>query len=460
MTKKTTSTSSHLFSKEAEQMVLGCMLTSSKSLCSAYEKELLSPNNFYYPEHSAVFLALESLFKTNRKADVHLLTEELKRGERLNVVGGVEYLLTLASIAGTSAYFEAYAHDLKSLAQRREFVNRCEELHKEALSSDLDPCALATLASEKFASIAKKSDSGAALKIADVSKGEGSESSFLEMLKEKKRICSEGGQCLLPGLSTNYPSLDSILGGFRKENFILVAARPSVGKTAFALNLVRNLGVTQNIPVAFFSLEMTRNQIFLRLLAAQSGVPANKIETGMVSDSEIEQIETAIQQLESCNIFINDSCYNVGNIVSQMRRLADEHGVKAFFLDYIGLVEPIKSRDIKAYEIGDITRSFKNFANESKLPIICLAQLNRQADSTSRPQLSMLKDSGNLEQDADSVMFLHRRDLYDPNDKPDQIEVIIAKNRHGATDSKSFHFKKEIGVISEHVEQSIAVTWD
>ncbi|MCH9625885.1 MAG: Replicative DNA helicase [Chlamydiales bacterium] len=460
MTKKTSPTSSpYLFSKEAEQMILGCMLSSIESLSSAYEKEHLSTSDFYYPEHGEIFLALESLFKSTRTADTHLLIEELKRRDRLKAIGGVEYVFELASIAGTSAYFEAYTHDLKSLSQRRGFIKRCENLHKEALSADLDPAALATLASEQFADIAKKSTSSTSFKMTDISRGEGSDSSFLQELKKKIKNCSDDGKFHLPGLSTSYPSLDDILGGLREENFILFAARPSVGKTAFALNLVRNLGVLQKIPVAFFSLEMTRSQIFLRLLSAQSGVSASKIETGRVNESEMEQIETAIQQLEASNIFINDNCYNVAHIVSQMRKLADEHQVKAFFLDYIGLVEPIKSRDIKAYEIGDITRSFKNFANESKLPIICLAQLNRQADSTNRPQLSMLRDSGSLEQDADSVMFLHRRDLYDPHDKPNQIEVIVAKNRHGITNTKTFHFKKEIGVISEFIEKPIA-TWE
>ena len=254
MTKKTNSAPSHLFSREGEQMVLGCMLNSNESLCSAFEKEHLMPSQFYYAEHSTIFLAMESLFKSTRKSDVHLLSEELKRRGRLDTVGGVEYLISLASIAGTSAYFEAYAQDLKSLSRRREFVKHCEELHKEALSSDLDPTALATLASEKFAHMAKKGDSGSTLQIAEVSRGERSEESFLDSLKEKVRVCTREGRSLLPGLSTGYPSLDGILGGFREENFILVAARPSVGKTAFALNLVRNLGVFQKVPVAFYSI--------------------------------------------------------------------------------------------------------------------------------------------------------------------------------------------------------------
>ena len=142
-----------------------------------------------------------------------------------------------------------------------------------------------------------------------------------------------------------------------------------------------------------------------------------------------------------------------------MKSLIDEHQVRAFFIDYVGLIQPSKEREIKAYEIGDITRALKNFANEMRVPVICLAQLNRQADQNNRPQLSMLKDSGNLEQDADSVIFLHRKDLYDPNEKPGQIEIIISKNRHGATDSKSFQFNKEIGVLSEYLDQPL-ISWD
>lgn len=451
----------HIFSKETEQMVLGCMITSSENLCSAYEKENLSSEDFYYPEHKTIYFALESLYKNNRKADVHLLSEELKRQERLKTVGGVEHLVSLASIAGTSAFFEAYIQDLQSLSRRRTFIQWCEEFQNEALNSELDSSSLATQASERFAQFARKTQRETTFQLREISRGEGSQASFFNQLKEKVRTCAEKGKSLLPGFSTGYSSLDEILGGFREENFVLVAARPSVGKTAFALNLIRNLGIHQNIPVAFFSLEMTRSQIFLRLLSSQSGISANRIETGKLKESELEQIETGILQLENSPIFINDSCYNVGKIISQMRKLAEEYGVKVFFIDYIGLVEPIKQRDLKAYEIGDITRSFKNFANEARLPIVCLAQLNRQADNTNRPQLSMLRDSGNLEQDADSVIFLHRRDLYDPNDKPDQIEAIIAKNRHGITTSKTYHFKKELGTISEFIDvEQTALSWE
>ena len=189
--------------------------------------------------------------------------------------------------------------------------------------------------------------------MASISKGESR--SFLEELRVKRSRGLQEQKWQIPGISTGFSSLDAHLGGLRKENLIILAARPSVGKTAFALNLVRNLGIKQKLPIAFFSLEMTAQQLFLRLLSAQSGIPASYIEFGHCTDYQMEQIETALQHLEASSILINDSCYEISSILAQMRSLIDEHSVCAFFIDYVGLIQPAKERDLKAYEIGDIT---------------------------------------------------------------------------------------------------------
>ncbi len=433
------------------------MLSSAMSFKSSFEKNQIEMGDFHFPEHQTIFMGLQKLYFSGSDSDVHLLSDQLKRLGKLETAGGIEYLTSLACFPGTSAHFDSYFALLKELAARRKFVTRCDELKRLVLGGEKEASTVAALASMSFNELSRQTSKRRSLSLVNLSKGEGR--SFFEQLCEKQENGMKGQKWSIPGFSSGFSFIDGYLGGFRKENLIILAARPSVGKTAFALNLLRNIGMKQNIGAAFFSLEMTANQLFLRLLSAQSGVGANKIETGQLSESQMEQIETALQQLENSPIFINDSCYEISSMIAQMRSLVDEHNIAVFFIDYVGLIQPAKEREIKAYEIGDITRSLKNCANELKVPIICLAQLNRQAEQNHRPQLSMLKDSGNLEQDADSVLFLHRRDLYDPNDRPDQIEVIVAKNRHGNVSSRFFQFAKEIGVVSELVEEN-SVTWD
>ncbi len=442
----------NIHSKDAEMMVLGCMLSSPSYFKSGFELLQLHAEDFYYIEHQAIFSSLHALHQEGRNgSDVFLVFEKLKDNGEFKKVEEIGYLTNLAVFAGTSSDFESYCEILKKFSMRRAFIARCDDLKKLALVEQKDIASIAALATSTFSRFTQNATQLTNQSIHEISKGEGN-GSFLDELKQKRARGVTEGTWQIPGIPTGFNALDSALGGLRNENFIIVAARPSVGKTAFALNLLRNLGVEQKKPVALFSLEMTANQLFLRLLSTQSGVTASKIETGQVSDSEMEQIETAVQQLEESPIWINDSCYEINAMTAQMRKLVAEHEVCAFFIDYVGLIKPTKERDIKAYEIGDITRTLKNLANELQIPIVCLAQLNRQAEQCSKPQLSMLKDSGNLEQDADSVIFLHRRD--DSSDQQGQIEIIIAKNRHGITDTFSFQFTKEIGVISEFSNKS------
>ena len=304
MTKKTQSSDASIYSRDTEQMVLGCVLSSEASFKSCFEKNNIEVTDFHYSEHQAIFLELRNLYNSGSASDVHLIAEQLKRTGKLEVVGGVSYLMDLAGFPGTSAYFESYFHLLKEISTRREFVFRCDELKYLALNGKKDIFSMAALATTSFAQISQRARKKKSLSLANISKGEGS-LTFIEDLKEKRRKGLQAGKWQIPGISTGYFSLDGTLGGLRDENFIIVAARPSVGKTAFALNSAEKSRFKKKIPVAFFSLEMTANQLFLRLLSSQAGVSANKIETGQISDTQIEQIETALQQLEDSPIFIN-----------------------------------------------------------------------------------------------------------------------------------------------------------
>lgn len=431
-----------LYDNEAEQIVLGCMLAKRENLCAAFEKDNIQASDFHFPEHSIIFKALFSFYQRNQPTDLYLLSQHLKEINQLKEAGGIAYLMDLINQAEGSVYFEEYVKVLKIRSYRRALFKYCQEFQLKLLSGTQEEWTIFDpISSVKQQTYTHITNSTASLKSKYAIR------SYMAQILEKRDASRLHQQVQLPGISTGYDTLDTVIGGLRKKNLILIAARPGVGKTAFALNMIRHLGLKEHMPVAYFSLEMSCDQIFLRLLSAESKVPSYQIETGQLVEKELKTIEITIDRLLNSHIYINDDCYKLNHLLTQMRALVEQKKVCAIFIDYIGLIEPPKERTNKSYEIGDVTRALKNFANTYQLPIICLAQLNRQADNGIKPQLSMLKDSGNLEQDADSILFLNQ---------PQQIahlEVLVLKNRHGAVGSCYFEFQKDIGLIQAIVDR-------
>jgi replicative DNA helicase len=245
------------------------------------------------------------------------------------------------------------------------------------------------------------------------------------------------------GHPTNFKQLDEIIDGLQGGHLIVFAGRTGMGKTFAALNILKNMAIEQRIPSALYSLEMSNSEIFYRLISLLSGIPSKKIKRGIINDDELHQVEEAMSKIESSPLFVTDDPANsvLKNLHSNMKRGLCEGEAKIIFVDHIGLVNCGSGyKDNRATELGAISMAFKLLAKEHDTPIISLAQLNREADSKDPPKLSQLRDSGELEQNADIVLFIHRRDYYDKNDKPGQADIIVAKNRHGETGAVTFKY--------------------
>lgn len=274
---------------------------------------------------------------------------------------------------------------------------------------------------------------------------------FMEGIKDKILKYRKTGISKISGLSTGFNQLDEWLDGLQGGHLILLAGRTGMGKTFAALNLLKNLAILQSIPSALFSLEMSHKQIFLRLASLCSGVNATKIRRGEINDEELAKLEQALKCIEDSPLFVSDDSANSdSNNLYHNMMTAQKEGVKSIFIDHIGLVKCGQNyKETRATELGEISMKFKLMAKQYDLPIICLAQLNREADSKDPPKLSQLRESGNLEQNADIVIFIHRRDYYDKLDKPEQVELIIRKNRDGEEGQITFTRKKENWLLSE-----------
>jgi replicative DNA helicase len=275
---------------------------------------------------------------------------------------------------------------------------------------------------------------------------------FIERVKTRKLEYEKSGAVKISGVQTQFNQLDNILDGLQGGHLIILAGRTGMGKTFVALNMLKNIAIDQKIPAALYSLEMSNTQVFYRLASLISGIPATKIKRGTITDKELEEVENAVKLIENSPLFMTDEPSNSTlNILSaNMHRSCKSNGVQAIFIDHIGLVNCGNNyKDNRANEMGEITMTAKITAKQHNVPIICLAQLNREADKKEPPKLSQLRESGNLEQDADIVIFVHRRDYYDKADKPGQVEIIVEKNRDGEPGKVICEYGKPTWLIKE-----------
>jgi len=275
---------------------------------------------------------------------------------------------------------------------------------------------------------------------------------FIEKIKTRKLEYEKSGIVKISGIPTNFVQLDGIIDGLQGGHLIILAGRTGMGKTFVALNMLKNISIDQKIPAALYSLEMSNTQVFYRLTSLLSGIPATKIKRGTINDQELEKVEASIKLLEDSPLFVSDEPSNsiLSTLSGNMNSSCKANGVQAIFIDHIGLVNCGSNyKDNRANEMGKITMTTKIAAKQHNIPIICLAQLNREADKKEPPKLSQLRESGNLEQDADIVIFVHRRDYYDKADKPGQVEIIVEKNRDGEPGKVNFSYRKETWLIKE-----------
>lgn len=419
---------------EAEQAVLGAMLLSHDAVIVAMEK--LQPRDFYRDVHRIIFEAMEHLHRENKEIDVITLPEELRRIKKLDDVGGVEYVLQLPNLVATAANIEYYANIVAEKALARNLISTCTELTTEAYDGEKEPEALLDDAERKILQLSDTKNRGDFASVGTVVEA--------TLDKITKLYENKAG---LTGLPTGFRDLDRMTSGLQPSDLILVAARPSMGKTAFTLNIAQNVGVRQHKTVAFFSLEMSQEQLVQRLLCQIAHIDSQKLRTGQLnSDEEWTRLTDACDKLYESPIYIDDTPgISVAEMRSKARRLKSEHGLDLIIVDYLQLMQG-RNAESRQQEISEISQSLKALARELKVPLIALSQLSRSVESRQdkRPMLSDLRESGALEQDADIVSFLYREDYYDKETENQHItEVILAKHRNGPVGSVKLYFKNE-----------------
>jgi len=419
---------------EAEQAVLGAMLLSHDAVIVAMEK--LQSQDFYRDVHRIIFEAMEHLHRENKEIDVITLPDELKRMKKLDDVGGLEYVLNLPNLVGSAANIEYYANIVAEKALARNLISTCTELTTEAYDGQKETEALLDDAERRILQLSDTKNHGDFASVGAV----------VEVTLDKITKLYEN-KAGLTGLPTGFRDLDRMTSGLQPSDLILVAARPSMGKTAFTLNIAQNVGVRQHKTVAFFSLEMSQEQLVQRLLCQIAHIDSQKLRTGQLnSDEEWTRLTDACDKLYESPIYIDDTPgISVAEMRSKARRLKSEHGLDLIIVDYLQLMQG-RNAESRQQEISEISRSLKALARELKVPLIALSQLSRSVESRQdkRPMLSDLRESGALEQDADIVSFLYREDYYDKETENQHItEVILAKHRNGPVGSVKLYFKNE-----------------
>lgn len=419
---------------EAEQAVLGAMLLSHDAVIVAMEK--LQSQDFYRDVHRIIFEAMEHLHRENKEIDVITLPDELKRMKKLDDVGGLEYVLNLPNLVGSAANIEYYANIVAEKALARNLISTCTELTTEAYDGQKETEALLDDAERRILQLSDTKNRGDFASVGAV----------VEVTLDKITKLYEN-KAGLTGLPTGFRDLDRMTSGLQPSDLILVAARPSMGKTAFTLNIAQNVGVRQHKTVAFFSLEMSQEQLVQRLLCQIAHIDSQKLRTGQLnSDEEWTRLTDACDKLYESPIYIDDTPgISVAEMRSKARRLKSEHCLDLIIVDYLQLMQG-RNAESRQQEISEISRSLKALARELKVPLIALSQLSRSVESRQdkRPMLSDLRESGALEQDADIVSFLYREDYYDKETENQHItEVILAKHRNGPVGSVKLYFKNE-----------------
>ena len=409
---------------EAEQSVLGSMLLDREAIIIVLE--FLRGSDFYKEAHKEIFEAMYDLFNRNEPVDLITLTEELKKREKLDAIGGIPYLTSLASGVPITSNVRYYAEIVERKSLLRKLIKSSQDIIHLGYSSDVEVLDVIEQAQKSIYDISQDRSNEGFTHIRELLSD--TFDKIEELYENKKGIT---------GLTTGFMDLDKKLSGFHRTDLILVAARPAMGKSAFSLNLAQNAAIKAGASVAIFSLEMSKEQLMLRMLAAEAMVDLGKIQIGNLNEEEWAKIAGAMAPLSQSKIYFDDTPgISVMEMRSKCRRLKMEKGLDLVLIDYLQLMEGEGRSESRQQEIASISRNLKIMAKELDCPVIALSQLSRAPElrADHRPILSDLRESGAIEQDADLVMFLYRDEYYHPDsDKKNVGEVIIAKHRHGET---------------------------
>lgn len=425
-----------VFSLEAEQAVLGSLLVDPA--CMPQVQVLLSADDFYLPQHQAVFSAMATIEATGGKIDPLIVLESLVRDKVYDTAAGKNYLFQLAEAVPSTANVEAYAKIVKEKFYIRSLINASKETIDSATSQEQTADELLEAAEQKIYNIRQGRKTNAPSRIGEIIVGD--VYTTLQHLTSPEKD-------LYKGYPTGYSDLDRVLTGLHKSDLILIGARPAMGKTSFALNLARNVAVLGKRRVLMFSLEMTKEQLAMRVLATEARVNSAKMRTGELDAEDWQRLGMATNALSKTELYFDDtSSITVPEMKARIRRLKD---VECVIVDYLGLIRPAGRVENRVQAVSEITRELKLMAKDLAIPVICCAQLSRGTEGrggSHRPQLADLRESGSIEQDADIVLMLYRPDYYagekDDNGEDEaqqelanKAEIIVAKNRHGPTDT-------------------------
>ena len=430
----------------AEQSVLGSIFISNDKMVEV--KEYITYRDFYDRKHQVIFKCFEKLYDDGIAIDATTVNKFMVDNNAIEQIGGISYLGEVINSTPTSTHAVYYAQIVQRDSIRRKLIQEGNKLIESAYEGDTSPDDLISLTEQTLAEIGDSSNNSGFHKIHDVLA-----ENFAELeLRSQQRTD-------ITGVSTGYEELDKITTGLHQDELIILAARPAVGKTAFALNIAQNIATKSQKPVAIFSLEMGVNSLVERMLASESLVDAYSLRTGKLSEDEWVKITIAQARLAEAPIFIDDTAgIKISEIRGRSRRLAKEMGeLGCIVIDYLQLITGTNPHN-RQQEVSDISRQLKILAKELKVPVIALSQLSRNVEQRQdkRPVLSDIRESGSIEQDADIVAFLYRDDYYDRSDKETEeeqtpnniVEVIIEKNRSGARGTVRLMFQKEYNKFS------------
>lgn len=426
-------------SVESEESVLGAILLSVDALNEVMDK--LDPDDFYVPAHEAIFEAVRTLYNTNQAIDAITVSEELRRSGSLERVGGLGFVTRLLDIVPSAANVEYYAGIVLEHSQRRQLIRAGSAVTDLALRLDDEIAAVLDRAEQTILGVAERKVGAGIHPIGPL---------FFSTLEQLEALEARGSD--VTGLSTGFRDLDRKLTGLHPANLVIIAARPAMGKSALTANIATHVAVKERLPVAFFSLEMSKEEVAQRMLCSEARIDSMKLRTGQIGEAAWPRLTDAAGRLYDAPVFVDDSpVVTVTDIRAKCRRLKRQHGLGLVVVDYLQLMQGAV-RENRQQEIAEISRALKNLARELEVPIIAVSQLNRNLESrdNKRPRLGDLRESGSLEQDADIVMFIYRDEYYNPGgDKQGIAEVDVAKHRAGSTGVVEMTFMPEFTKFSD-----------
>ncbi len=421
---------------DAEQAVLGAILVDKDALFKI--ANLISSDDFYRDDHKVIFSAMLYLFEKRSPIDLVTLTDELRRKKELERAGGAVYLTHLANSTLSSANCQKHAQIVAEKGVLRRLIKAATQIIEDSYLEKEDIPVILDKSEQVLFSVSQKMISQNFMPISDI---------LADTFDRINELHENKGK--LRGVATGFRDLDNLLAGLQKSDLIIIAARPSMGKTSLALNIAAHAAIREKVPVGIFSLEMSRDQLVDGFLTMEAGIDSWRLRTGNLHEEDFPKLNYAMGVLSEAPLYIDDSpLMSVLDIRTKARRLQAEHGLGLIIVDYLQLMEsPVKSRDPnRQQEVSDISRGLKALAKELNVPVVALSQLSRavEARHPKIPQLADLRDSGSIEQDADVVMFIYREDYYDPDtDKKGITQLMIKKHRNGPIGEVELFFHPE-----------------